>query len=155
VTNFQQKNEGSNTKRYYPKNKEKCNLEYVVCRSTWEEKFARWCDLNSSVITWSSEPFAIPYYDPVKQKERRYFIDFLVKCKTKKNETKVYLIEIKPYKELMLPKKTKGKSKKTMLYEQTTSLTNRAKWKAAMLYCKKRGFEFKIFTEKELFEKGV
>jgi hypothetical protein len=36
------------------------------------------------------------------------------------------------------------------LVESLTYLKNEAKWKAASEYCKDRGWEFKIVTEKEL-----
>jgi hypothetical protein len=44
----------------------------------------------------------------------------LAKVKTKENKEKVFLIEIKPHKETRQPQKTKGKSNKTLLYEQRT-----------------------------------
>jgi hypothetical protein len=36
------------------------------------------------------------------------------------------------------------------LYEQLTYIQNMAKWEAAKKWCKKRGFEFTVLTEKEL-----
>lgn len=148
---YMQKQEGKNTDRYYVVNKEKTDKEYYVCRSTWEQKFFKWLDHNKNILKWSSEPLAVPYFDPVTNKDRRYYPDVLTKVKTKDNKEKVYLIEIKPYKETVLPKKTKNKTNKTMLYEQKTWLTNTHKWKSAIRFCKKRGWEFKIITEKDLF----
>ena len=148
---YMQKQEGKNTDRYYVVNKEKTDKEYYVCRSTWEQKFFKWLDHNKNILKWSSEPLAVPYFDPVTNKDRRYYPDVLTKVKTKDNKEKVYLIEIKPYKETILPKKTKNKTNKTMLYEQKTWLTNTHKWKSAIRFCKKRGWEFKIITEKDLF----
>ncbi len=148
---YMQKQEGKNTDRYYVVNKEKTDKEYYVCRSTWEQKFFKWLDHNKNILKWSSEPLAVPYFDPVTNKDRRYYPDVLAKVKTKDNKEKVYLIEIKPYKETVLPKKTKNKTNKTMLYEQKTWLTNTHKWKSAIRFCKKRGWEFKIITEKDLF----
>lgn len=151
---YMQNQENSNTTRFYPKNKKKllpdtCN--HVVCRSSYEEKFCRWCDNNPNVLHWSSEPIAIPYFDVIKQKERRYFPDFLIKVQDKNGNEKVWLCEIKPYKECIPPKKTKSKSKKTKLYEQTTFATNQCKWKSAIKFCKMKGWNFKLITERELF----
>jgi hypothetical protein len=53
-------------------------------------------------------------------RDARYYPDVLIKCKTKSGNVKVYLIEVKPYKECKPPIKSKGKSKKTMLYEAKT-----------------------------------
>jgi len=70
----------------------------------------------------------IPYFDPVKQKHRRYYPDFLVKVIDKNTKRdKIWLIEVKPFKECCPPVVTKGKSKKTKLYEAVTYATNKAK----------------------------
>ena len=60
------------------------------------------------------------------------------------------VIEVKPMRETIEPKITKGKSKKTMLTEQINYLRNKAKWKAAREFCDDRKIEFKIMTENEL-----
>jgi hypothetical protein len=77
----------------------------------------------------------------------------LIKCKTKSDDIKVYLIEVKPYKECKPPVNSGKKTKKTLLYEQKTWEENKAKWQAANKYCKLKGWVFKIITEKELFGK--
>jgi len=138
---------------YTPVNKAKYKGKLpCVTRSTWETKFCKWCDKNNQVLIWSSEPIGIPYFDPIKQKNRRYFPDFLVKVKDNRTEIeKIWLVEVKPYKECIPPVATKGKSKKTKIYEATTYTTNSAKWKAAIKYCKLHKWTFKIITEKELF----
>jgi hypothetical protein len=147
--------ENSNTKRYYVKNRKKLlpkGTKYVICRSSWEEKFCKWCDNNPNILYWSSEAISIPYYNPIKQKECRYFPDFLIKVVDKdKRIEKNWLVEVKPFKECIPPTKTKNKSKKTQIYEKFTYETNKAKWKAAQQYCKLKGLTFKIITEKELF----
>ena len=143
------------TKTYQPKFPDKfVGKTYPIVRSTWEEKFMNWCDMNASIVKWASEPVAIQYYDPVKKKERRYFPDFLLRIKDKDGKETNHLVEIKPYKETVPPVKSKGKSEKTVIHEATTYITNTAKWKAAMIHCKKHGLEFKILTEKDLFVKG-
>lgn len=143
--------EDKNTTRYYPKNREKCDKSYYIARSSWEYKLFQWCDTNSNILKWSSEPVGIPYQDPITGKDRRYFPDVLIKCRTKNDKEKIFLVEIKPSKDLKVSDKSKGKSKKTILHEQKTFLTNKAKIKAARRYCKLKGWTFKIITEKELF----
>lgn len=124
-----------------------------IMRSEWERQFSRWCDMNPNVIQWSSEPFPINYYDPVRRKSRRYYPDFLIKVKDKEGKEMVYCVEVKPYKEITAPKNNNRKSEKTKIHEATTYITNTAKWKAADDFCKKRGITFRIITEKELFNK--
>lgn len=130
--------------------------EYPICRSTWEYSFCRWLDRNENVIEWGSEPLAIIYKDPANQiingriKTRRYYPDFLIKIKVYDN-IQTWLIEIKPFKETIPPKRTIKKSTKTILYEAKTWKTNEAKWKAAQSFCLKRGWTFKVLTEKDLF----
>ena len=60
------------------------------------------------------------------------------------------VIEVKPMRETLEPKATKGKSRKTLINESITYVKNQAKWKAAREFCDDRKLEFKIMTEKEL-----
>jgi len=151
---------GKNDVIYHPINKEKYigKEGYCVCRSSWEVVFARWCDHNPMVIQWTSEPFGIGYIDKTQfdhkgiPKKRRYFPDFLCKIKNSKGKIDTWLVEIKPHKETISPKKGKNKSKKTQMYESITYMRNKAKWQAAEKYCKKRGWNFKILTEKQLLK---
>lgn len=134
---------------YTPKFGEKYIGKYPInLKSSWEYKFAQWLDYNENIIKWSNERHAIRYYDPIQMKDRRYFPDFYVKTKNNME----YIVEIKPYKETKEPRKTKGQSKKTKLYQEATYLTNQAKWEAATKYCKKFGYEFKILSEREIFK---
>ena len=134
-------------KIYIPKNiKKYIGKSLPICISSWEEGFCRWLDVNPSVTEWTSESISIPYYDPVQRRRRRYFPDFLVTI----NNQNTFIVEIKPAKETRPPRKTKNKSMKTMLYEDKTFMTNKAKWEAALQFCEKMGYTFKILTEKEL-----
>lgn len=138
-----------NHKIYVPKNSNKyIGKSLPICRSSWEESFCRWLDANPSVSEWTSEALAIPYYDPIQKRRRRYFPDFLVTI----NNKDTFIVEIKPSKETQPPRRTKNKSQKTMLYEEKTYETNKAKWEAAQLFCQKMGFTFKIITEKQLLK---
>jgi hypothetical protein len=78
----------------------------IIMRSSWETKFAIWCDKNPQIIKWSSEETIVPYVSPIDGKTHRYFIDFKIQTASKKT----YLVEIKPMKQTLPPegkKKTK------------------------------------------------
>jgi len=121
----------------------------IVCRSSWERKFCYWCDLNENIIAWGSEEIRIKYYDPVKQKVRTYFPDFIIKVKEQSGEIKKYIIEIKPQKQTVEPK-PRARTTKSYLYEVYTYATNQAKWRAAEEFCKDNMIGFRILTENDL-----
>ena len=135
----------------YPK-KYKGDPNSIVCRSTWERKFCRYCDLNKNIISWASEEFFIPYVSPLDNKVHRYFPDYLIKVREQNGETKTYLIEVKPKKQTKPPVK-KSRATKSFIYETKTYAVNQAKWKAAKEWCDDRKIEFKIITEDELYNK--
>ncbi len=137
---------------YEPVNKKKYKGNApIILRSSWEVAFCRWCDINDNVIEWGSECIAIPYFDVATQKNRRYYPDFILKIKDKNNNINIYIVEIKPYKETVPPRKTSRKKAKTILTEIKTYKRNISKWKSANAYCIRNGYHFKIITEKELF----
>jgi hypothetical protein len=121
----------------------------IICRSSWERKFCRYCDLNEQVLEWGSEEFWIPYLSPVDNRVHRYFPDFIMKVKESSGQVKTYVIEVKPGKQTVPPKKPKRQTK-SYLYECKTYAVNQAKWKAAVEFCKDHMIEFKVVTEKEL-----
>lgn len=125
----------------------------IITRSSWEVKFLKWADTNPNIFAYSSEEVVIPYMNPVKGKMSRYFVDALIVTIDKTGKKVVSLIEIKPYSQTKLPKQTKGKRKKTIINETMTYAVNQAKWEAAEAYCKERGWNFLILTEKELYGK--
>ena len=141
----------SNKSLYRPENprKYKGNANNIICRSTWERKFCRWCDLNESILEWGCEEFFIPYVSPVDNRVHRYFPDFIVKLREKTGRVKTYVIEVKPKKQCVPPKQPKRQTK-SYLYEVKTYAVNQAKWKAADEFCKDRLIEFKVITEDEL-----
>lgn len=111
----------------------------------------KYCDSSSNVLRWASEEVVIPYYSPVDKKQHRYFVDFLVEMHTK-DGIKTLLIEIKPKKQCMEPKK-RQKVTRSYITEVKTWLTNKAKWDAAKQVSEAKGWEFKILTEDDLFRK--
>ena len=138
----------SKYKPSFPK-KYKGNPNNIICRSSWERKMCRWCDLNESVLEWGSEEFYIPYLSPIDNRVHKYFPDFIVKLKENSGQIKTYVIEVKPKKQTRPPKPGKKKTK-SYIYEATEYAKNQAKWKAAVEFCKDHMIEFKIITEDEL-----
>jgi hypothetical protein len=138
-------------RRYVPINPQKYSgdVSNIVMRSSWETRFAKWCDTNPQIVRWSSEETVIPYICPTDNKLHRYFIDFKIRVQQRDGSTRTYLIEIKPLKQTA-PPVFPGKRTKRYLTESYGFIKNQAKWKAATEYAKDRGWEFKILTEKEL-----
>lgn len=121
----------------------------IIMRSSWETKFANWCDKNPSIVKWHSEETVVPYRCQTDNRIHRYFIDFKIQVKNTAGEIKTYLIEVKPASQT-IPPKYPGRRTQRYLTESMTFIKNQSKWKAATEYCKDRGWEFKILTEKEL-----
>ena len=139
----------SRYKPEYPR-KYKGDPNNIICRSSWERKFCRWCDLNENILEWGSEEFCIPYRSPVDRRVHRYFPDFIIKVREQTGDIKRYVIEVKPKKQTRPPVQTSKKRTKTYINEVKTYAVNEAKWKAADEWCKDRLLEFKIITEDQL-----
>lgn len=138
---------------YRVKNKSKYrgNANDITYRSHWEKNVMIWLDNNSDVKEWSSEEVVIPYFYEVDRRNHRYFIDFYIKWKS----NKVTLVEVKPAKQLNPPVKGRGTSQKRYLNEASAFVMNMNKWEAANKFAKKNGWEFVIWTEKELSSLGI
>lgn len=121
----------------------------IIMRSSWETKFANWCDKNPSIVKWHSEETVVPYRCQTDNRIHRYFIDFKIDVKNTAGDIKTYLVEVKPAIQTQ-PPKFPGRRTQRYLTESMTFIKNQSKWKAATEYCKDRGWEFKIITEKEL-----
>lgn len=136
--------------KYKPSNPEKYKGDptNIVYRSSWERNAMVYFDRHPGIIWWASEEMCVPYRSPIDGRLHRYFPDFIIK--TQNNET--IMIEVKPHKETVEPKKRQRVTKK-YLTEVRTWGVNKAKWEAAIEYCKDRKWKFKIITEKELFSK--
>ena len=140
--------------KFIPKNRDKYrgNPKKITYRSLWEKTFMKYCDSNPSILEWSSEEIIIPYYSPVDRKYRRYFPDFFIKSLNRDGSISKKIIEIKPKKQTVPPKKPKKKRSKRFLTESKTYVTNCSKWKAAKKYCQKRKWVFQILTEDHLYK---
>ena len=137
---------------YKPSHPEKYlgNSNNIICRSSWERQFCRYCDVNPNIVKWASEEFSIPYISPVDGRPHRYYPDFLIEVRERSGKLKKYVIEIKPKKQTLPPIKKKRVTKGFIL-EAKTYAVNQAKWKAAVDFCKDNLIEFKIITEDELY----
>jgi hypothetical protein len=108
----------------------------------------KYLDDHPSVLWWVSEELPIPYRSPIDQKVHRYFPDFIVRLKQADNKEITVVLEVKPYKQTQKP--TQKRQTKRFIQEAMTYAVNQEKWRAADLFCKEHGWQFKIITEKEL-----
>ena len=137
--------------KYHPSfpRKYKGDPTNIIYRSLWERKFMVYCDRNAKILEWGSEEIALPYISPHDSRVHRYFTDFYIKVQENTGKVKRYLIEVKPLKQTVKPKKPKRQTK-GYIREAFEYARNQAKWKAAKEYCADRMWEFKVITEKEL-----
>ncbi len=121
----------------------------IICRSSWERVFCNWCDKREDVVKWASEEFSIPYVSPKDNRVHRYYPDYLIEVKETGGKTKKYIVEVKPKKQTLPPKKPQRQTK-SFIMETVTYAVNQAKWAAATDFALDNGCEFKIITEDEL-----
>ena len=131
--------------RYNMKNPDKyIGGKTPLYRSSWEFAFMRFCDESPSIQKWASESIRIPYRHPFTGKFTIYVPDFFIAYADKNGKHHAEVIEIKPENQTLLEK---AKSKQN----QGQLIVNRAKWKNAQLWCKNKGFRFRIINEKDIF----
>lgn len=137
---------------FQPKNpaKYKGDVNNIIYRSGYEARVMNYLDSHPDVLQWSSEELAIPYLSPIDNKIHRYFVDFVVKMKTKDGNIETWLLEVKPAKQTKPPAVKSGKPTAKYIKEVFTWGVNEAKWRAAERYCAKNGYKFKWITEKEI-----
>lgn len=85
----------------------------------------------------------------------RYYPDIIAKIKTNEG-VKKYIIEVKPLKQTkppVKPKNSNAKRVKRYNNEMLMYIKNVDKWEATESFCKKKGYEFKIITETDLFNR--
>lgn len=146
------KTSGHSKGNFTPRNPKKYvgNINKITYRSSWELDFMKFLDNNVKVTKWGSEIIAIPYIKPTTGRVHKYYPDFYVEYIGRNKKITQDLIEVKPEKQIRKPT-TRGKSKKTQLYEALTWTVNMAKWRSAQLFCDKYGFNWKIMSEKDIF----
>ena len=133
---------------YTPQNPDKYKgPKQPVYRSSWEyDFFLRMLDLSEGVLSWSSEPFPIPYQNPLTGKQTVYIPDFLVTLISGGQEV-TKLVEIKPVSETFLEYSNSNA-------DAQQQARNTAKWGAAAEWCARHGAVFEIYTEKDMFAGG-
>lgn len=120
----------------------------IELKSLWELDFAKYCDNHPDVMQWTYEPTKIPYHDPLTNRQKIYIPDFLVTFITRGRSAVTKLIEIKPQHEAVTEQ---ARNKKDALL----TLKNDAKWKAAMAWAMRRGIDFVVMTEAEMYSGGA
>lgn len=149
------KNSKYNQGIYYPNNPLKYigDINNIIYRSSWEKKFCIYCDINPSIIKWTSEPpLDIKYWSPIDKKEHRYFLDYYIEIQKKDNIEK-WIIEIKPENQYSLLKKPEfsgpATEKRIHAYNERMKIwiINRAKFEAATRFAESRGYKFGAINE--------
>lgn len=116
-------------------------------RSGWEHAFMRFCDSNNNILQWASESISIPYRHPLTGKNTVYIPDFLITYRTKDNQVKAEVIEIKPKKQSVVESKASAR-------DRAVVAVNYAKWDAASKWCQRQGLIFRVITEDDIFRNG-
>ena len=115
-----------------------CKSDPIIYRSGLELQFIQYCENNSNIIRWASEPIKIPYYSRLDKKECNYYPDYILE---NKQGNKV-IVEVKPYNQTLKPDLTDT----SWLKEQW--IKNIDKWTAAKAYADAHDMKFIIVTEK-------
>lgn len=104
-------------------------------------------DMNSAIHSWGSESVVIKYFNPVKKRSARYFMDLDFIALDHNGKSQRYLIEVKPEGQTHTP--TRGRKKeKTFITEACNWAVNLAKWRATHKFCVAKGWKFALWTEK-------
>ena len=131
--------------KYQIKNPEKyVGRKQPTYRSSWEFTFCAFCDNNPAVIQWASEPFMIPYRNPLTGKNTIYVPDFMMVYMDKNQQRHAEVVEVKPLKE------TTMEAAKSVRDKAAVAL-NIAKWTAAKAFCAAHGLKFRIVTEHDIY----
>lgn len=161
---------------FLPKHPEKWITKENIFRSSWEQSFMNYLDMNPAIVQIGSEPIKIPYLNPVKNleyciknnldpKDRRfwakanYWCDFFFVAKQNDGSLKKFFVEIKPYCQTVRPKPLNEsamlKDKKKFNREAQTYLVNEQKWLSAKKFCEDHNCSFLIITERSLEKMGL
>ena len=135
---------------FTPKNpkKYKGDPANIVYRSSWELRVMKYLDENNNVLWWASEELPIPYRSPIDQQVHRYFPDFVARIRQVNGKEMTMVLEVKPERQTQKP--VHKRQTKKFLQEAAAYAINQEKWRAADLFCKEHGWQFKIITEKDL-----
>lgn len=138
--------------KFNPKNLGKYDGDFrrIEYRSLWERQVFRWCDDNNAIVRWSSEEVIVPYRCKTDNRMHRYFVD--LKITFANGDT--YLVEIKPKKETLEPKK-RARASKGYLTEVLKYVKNMSKWESANEYARQRDWKFEVWTEETIKGLGI
>ena len=114
------------------------NNERIIYRSSYELKFIMWLESSNKVKNWGSECICIPYLF-IDGSTHKYYPDYFVEMV----DGEKILIEIKPHNQTQKPV-----NENCWAYKEYVK--NTCKWKAAIEFCEKKGYKFKILTEKTI-----
>lgn len=117
---------------------ESLSRDRIIYRSSYELKFITWLENSDKVKRWGSECMKIPYLW-VDGSTHSYFPDYVVEMES----GEIMLVEIKPYNQTHKPLNENCWGAKEYA-------KNMCKWKAAQEFCKKKGYTFKVLTEKTI-----
>lgn len=117
---------------------EQISKEVIIYRSSYELKFIMWMENSDKVTRWGSECFYIPYMF-VDGTTHKYWPDYFVEFV---DGTKM-VVEIKPYNQTQ-------RVTNENCWAAKEYAKNMCKWNAAMEFCKKKGYLFKVLTEKTI-----
>ena len=135
---------------YTPINQDKyIGKALPIFRSGWEVKAFIALDRNDKIIRWGSQSIIIPYIDSTRGNQtHRYVVDLFFVTKDQTGKQQKWLIQIKPYNQSVPPKSSKRKDPTKLLQQSITYQRNHDKWKSAVQFCKNKGWNFAVWTEK-------
>lgn len=132
------------------------DLSKIVYRSSWEFKFLRWCDNTPAVKKFSSEPFSIPYLDPVDKRVHNYFIDYWMELEKEDGTLQRWIVEVKPARHVAMPDPPKNQTAKSLanhISQVKRVMKNIAKFQAARNYAKQQKMKFAVLRLNRTTEK--
>jgi hypothetical protein len=150
---------------FKPKNIDKLlkanNAGGLYYRSGLELKFMVYLDINENIIRWNTELIKIPYVKNVwdsklcemVKSDHSYYPDFYYELKKSDGSISRVVAEVKPESDTIEPKLTSNPTTKQLSnfeYALKMYSANLDKWKTCIEWCRIKGFQFIILTEKHL-----
>ncbi len=114
-----------------------CKADPIIYRSGLELQFIQYCENNSKVVKWASEPIKIPYFSRLDNKQCNYYPDFVFE----NSDGHRVIVEVKPQNQTEKPDAT------DTLWLKEQWIKNVDKWKAAKAFADQHNMKFIIVTE--------
>ena len=111
--------------------------EPIIYRSGLELQFIQYCESNPNVVRWASEPLEIKYFNRLKNKEARYYPDYIIED----NKGSRVIVEIKPLNQCVKPSATDS------VWLKEAWVINMDKWKAAKKFAESNNMKFIVVNE--------